>query len=620
MVVAANGGVKDCDRQRLKEMHLNLYERPDAGFDCGAFKDTLERYITWEGVQEYDELILVNDSCYGPLFPLDEMFHKMDKEKASLDFWTITEQQPFKKGPYCEEKIPYHIQPYFAVIRKKLLHSPDFSDFWKGLTVPENYWEAVENYELKFAAFFAARGYTCGAYVDSARFCKSDTEWFAYVMFDIFRLISECRCPFVKRKAFKYIQETIYKLNAGETVRKTLDYIQTHTAYPAELIWEDLIHDLPPKALHLALHLDYMVPSHDRTEGHQDGLKRKLFVYVRDIDFAEACLKRINTLPPNTDAYMYAEGPAIKKIFNGSTHAKLWNRIDSWEQTEEIHAGESDYLCLIIDDTATKKFFYHAAKLSYIESVWENMWLDPSYVENVVFIFEKEKKLGLLTPPEPYFSIFFTSCFASKPSSDETFTTNHAFWIRTAAIRERLSGRIEKEWLFPLADTLSKAVRRSGFYSGILMEEHWTSVFTANYRYMLEGLTKHIAGDVLCNGEYAEIISVNPEIYHFCHVYKKIYIYGAGKFGHHCLNYLSQNEIEFKGFVVSDGQKEKNHGIQPVYGLSEIALGPDEGIIVGVGKEYLAEVENELKKRKISRFVRCVDWDAQIEEKAKNYT
>ena len=78
-------------------------------------------------------------------------------------------------------------------------------------------------------------------------------------------------------------------------------------------------------------------------------------------------------------------------------------------------------------------------------------------------------------------------------------------------------------------------------------------------------------------------------------------------FGHHCLNYLSQNEIEFKGFVVSDGQKEKNYDAWPIYELSEIELGPDEGIIVGVGKEHVRVIENELKRRKISRFVRYMD-------------
>ncbi len=607
MVIVANGGVKDCDRRSLRKMHLNVYERPDAGFDCGAFKDTLENYLTWKRVHEYDELILVNDSCYGPIFPLDEMFHEMDTERADLDFWTVTEQPAFGKMPSCEESIPYHVQPYFAVIRKRLLHSPDFSDFWRSLTVPKKYWEAIENYELKFAAFFAGRGYRGGAYVDYTRFYKSDEEKSSYILFDICRLLREERCPFLKRRSFKHSQADILKMNAGETARRALDYVWTYTAYPVELIWEDLVQELSPKTLHLTLHLDYIVGSRHQPVMGETPSRLKVFVYVRDMDFAQACQKRLNVLPSGTEVYIYSEREKIKKFFDDNTDTGRWKIIDSrkGEWAEKLRLEESDYVCFIIDDTDAIIFPYYGAKLSYIESIWDHMWFDSAYAENVVSVFEREKRLGLLTPPEPYFSAFFTRSFGAK-SSDEIFTSNHTFWLRTAAIKDFLSDPFKGDRPF-LGTVLPEVVRKAGFYSGILMEEHWVPVFTTNYYYMLERLTKNVVNDISCTGEGAEFFYANPEIFHFCHKYKKIYIYGAGMFGHHCLNYLSQNEIEFKGFVVSDGQKEKNYDAWPIYELSEIELGPDEGIIVGVGKEHVRVIENELKRRKISRFVRYMD-------------
>ena len=49
---------------------------------------TLSIYkIGWNKLNQYDELILANDSCFAPMFPLKDIFKKADK--SNCDFWHL---------------------------------------------------------------------------------------------------------------------------------------------------------------------------------------------------------------------------------------------------------------------------------------------------------------------------------------------------------------------------------------------------------------------------------------------------------------------------------------------------------------------------------------------------
>lgn len=51
--------------------------RENKGFDVWAYKSALEHY-GWSRLEEYDEIIMLNSTMIGPVFPLRETFEKMD--------------------------------------------------------------------------------------------------------------------------------------------------------------------------------------------------------------------------------------------------------------------------------------------------------------------------------------------------------------------------------------------------------------------------------------------------------------------------------------------------------------------------------------------------------------
>ena len=84
-------------------------------YDFGSYKIGYN-YIA-KDLEKYEELILCNDSCYGPLCSFVDIWKKMDNQKC--DFWGISENKLPKK----------HIQSYFIVLKRNIF----LQDFLQNL-------------------------------------------------------------------------------------------------------------------------------------------------------------------------------------------------------------------------------------------------------------------------------------------------------------------------------------------------------------------------------------------------------------------------------------------------------------------------------------------------------
>ena len=84
----------------------------------------------------YDELIICNDSIYGPLQPLSQLFDKCDLMQA--DVWGITDS-------YQQS---YHLQSYFIIFKQKALKSRAFTNFWSHVTVLNEKKDIIKCYEV----------------------------------------------------------------------------------------------------------------------------------------------------------------------------------------------------------------------------------------------------------------------------------------------------------------------------------------------------------------------------------------------------------------------------------------------------------------------------------------
>lgn len=88
IVVAVNGTVSTEGKGMLQNVVDDVYIRPNKGFDFGAYKDTLLNYLPDTVWNDYQEIILCNDTCFGPFTLFETIFETM--YKRNLEFWSIS--------------------------------------------------------------------------------------------------------------------------------------------------------------------------------------------------------------------------------------------------------------------------------------------------------------------------------------------------------------------------------------------------------------------------------------------------------------------------------------------------------------------------------------------------
>ena len=76
LYVIVNGCINENDRTKLLTIANRVDIRENYGYDAYAYKHALNECKNI--LPEYDELILSNNSFYGPLYPLTNMFECMD--------------------------------------------------------------------------------------------------------------------------------------------------------------------------------------------------------------------------------------------------------------------------------------------------------------------------------------------------------------------------------------------------------------------------------------------------------------------------------------------------------------------------------------------------------------
>ena len=109
LVVVVNGAIVGSSYQKLKKKSYEVYIRDNVGYDAGAYKDAVTKFLINEQMDKWDEILLFNDTFYGPIYPWKDIFQKMKRE--NIDFWGLSK---FPKGNYFDtgEEIPEHVQGY----------------------------------------------------------------------------------------------------------------------------------------------------------------------------------------------------------------------------------------------------------------------------------------------------------------------------------------------------------------------------------------------------------------------------------------------------------------------------------------------------------------------------
>ena len=188
LVVAVNGRLLDKNKKVVLDMVDELVIRDNIGFDVGAWKYVMTKHLGWSKIKEFDELVLTNDSYYGPFFPINEMFDTMAEK--NLDFWGVTKHGSTKM---LEE----HLQSYFLVIRRNMLLSPYFQKYWEKQRNYRIFYHAISKHETVFTKYFEKHGFKWEPYINTADL--DSVGHICHYAYNSYELILRGN-PFLKRK------------------------------------------------------------------------------------------------------------------------------------------------------------------------------------------------------------------------------------------------------------------------------------------------------------------------------------------------------------------------------------------------------------------------------------
>jgi len=404
MLIVSNSHLDEEAEARLKETGCEVFGREDGGYDADAYRFGLCQ-IGFKNLQAFDEVILANDSVFGPLYPLKEMFDAM--EARDLDFWGVT-AYPGAENRFeiCPDGIiPPHIQTYFMVFSKRLIGTSVFAEFF--LSLPEHIArkQAIADFEYKLTEHFANLGFSWGVY---ASLENDDTEFPDQTIFRPFELIRNFRMPFVKRKVFS---TNILTASHGEDAPMILDWISRHTLYDPDMILARLIRSCHAYDFVKALGLIY-IGSSNSTQSQSVDARTCLIMHLYYPDLLDQAVEVAKRFPHNSDIRIFTD--------TEEKAVSIRSAFSEWQQRTQIqiipNRGRSESALLLNNHDLAEHYdlccFYKEKKTAYysqatITQSWDkrlryNLFHDAAYVVNVISIFENHPRLGLLSPPPPY--------------------------------------------------------------------------------------------------------------------------------------------------------------------------------------------------------------------------
>lgn len=228
LVIVVNGKIDFNEREKLSCYSSRIFQRDNVGYDGGAYKDAFTLFLKGEDWLQWDELLLFNDTFYGPFYHWKEIFAVMDGR--SCDFWGLSCHPGGRETLFGGEVISPHVQSYFILIKKRMFLDLSFNFFWKDIGYPFNYKQAIKQFEIHFSEYFSEKGFSYESWIAVKK--EDMKERMALGMGNMELLIKKWHFPILKRKACM-LQDYI-------GLKRLFDYISNDTRYPTEIMKEDL--------------------------------------------------------------------------------------------------------------------------------------------------------------------------------------------------------------------------------------------------------------------------------------------------------------------------------------------------------------------------------------------
>ncbi|MBR2215363.1 MAG: hypothetical protein IJ849_06350 [Selenomonadaceae bacterium] len=215
LFIVVNGTLHDEIPQSISDSTTQIFFRENLGFDAGAYKEILVNHIGLNDLRIYQELILCNDTFFGPFTSFVDIFEDMKKNDA--DYWGL-----FR----IEERILEVICSCFYVFRLKTNLIADLYSYFKRSINANttNIYDTYNEYEIGLYSWLRFKNYKSDTYI-------KHNPYNVNVNGDMALL--DVKLPIIKKKFFSSCTNKENIVHALQLIyyssRYSIDYILNYT-------------------------------------------------------------------------------------------------------------------------------------------------------------------------------------------------------------------------------------------------------------------------------------------------------------------------------------------------------------------------------------------------------
>ena len=514
VIMENNMNNKDLFKKYSEDIFINNDKK-----SMDIWKEVIVNYIGFDQLINYDEVILFDDSFFGPIYPFKEIFHNINN--VNLDFWTIMSNgidNDFNKG---------NLQ--FIAFRNKLIKSKEFKEFWLNIKNKSFKNKNSENYLINY---FSKLGFEWENYLDVINNCESNESNSYFSIFDLNNFIIDCESPLISIKPFTLPKKTHLKYHNGLDLSSTMDYLNQNTNYEVSLIYNHLLKIMDPNELVNLLNLKKIIPKENLNKNYKSDRSIAVIVHIYYMDLLDYDFMYLRNIPDyidiiittdDSDKKVYIEENYLSKLNNNSKVILVNSR---GRDMSGLFVGckdiinEYDYFCFV-HDKKSGHLKFNLNGISFRDMIWENILASEDYINSIIKFFDDNDCLGLMVPPRPYYGVYFTNFYynhwfrnlnnAKKliykmnlsmelNRNNLPLSLGNCFWAKSNALKPLFDLKLDYEDFppEPMPDdgTISHAIERiyghvaasQGFYTEFVMTDNYGSNEITNYPYMLNEL------------------------------------------------------------------------------------------------------------------------------------
>jgi lipopolysaccharide biosynthesis protein len=405
IIFFSNGPLARDSEIKLQGAVDDVVLRPNVGFDVLAYKEGLER-IEYNREDLYDEVLMVNHTCYGPVYPFSELFEEMDSRDC--DFWGVSAHAETTPNPLTGVgTLPYHLNANFIAVRAEMVRSLSFRQYWDNIGVGASYEEAIMSHEARFTEHFTNLGYNASCYLNKREY---STHYPAMLELDQ-TLID--RNPLIKRRSF--FHEPRYPETYAADLPRALKILSSSSEYNPELIWHNIVRQAELRTLNTNAGLTSVLPDVrlKKNQPLHDYGAIAVSAHVYYTDMLDEIFNLTDTIPVPYDFIATTDTEAKKAMIveaatNRKNIQKVIVRVVEENRGRDMSALFITCRDLFLDDRYSLVCRLHTKKTPHVaraqgdlfkHHMFENVLNSEGYTANVLDMFHDNPWIGVAVPP-----------------------------------------------------------------------------------------------------------------------------------------------------------------------------------------------------------------------------